>query len=304
MLTRRMLMNGAAAAMFGLGKSTPSRFPYPGRPVSSPGIGPSQGQVVRANTVIVFGPTGKVTGVFVYAAGTTPGAGNFPVAWISQATKDPYGNALPARTIVAYSASLGRMAAMDDGIVELSLSGWFNQAFIEAAGGPGVGAAMVFASGQKTSLDVAGQMELESSVASGLGVPRLSLADNVVLRSVGGTAANPTLITTDSPQAISVFSNGWSAIAGGSQFYELLSSGLVKLVLDVAPGTLTDGTTICNIPAPYRPATTTRVLTAGTRGGTAATNGPMVEILTSGSVQAFSMPAGTTQVHVNGDYAL
>lgn len=83
-----------AGSLFGLGKPQPSRFPYPGRPQPSPGVAPSPGIVVRANTVIVSGPSGTPVGVFVYQPGTTPALGNPPIASMTAATADPFGNAV------------------------------------------------------------------------------------------------------------------------------------------------------------------------------------------------------------------
>src|SRR5215831_8312493 len=82
----------ALGSLFGLGAGTPSRFPYPDRPQPAPGLGPGGGQNVRARTVIVFGPAGTVSGVFVYAPGTTPGPGNPPIAAMTASATDPFGN--------------------------------------------------------------------------------------------------------------------------------------------------------------------------------------------------------------------
>ena len=56
------------------------------------GVQPGSPGITIAHIIIVTGPGG---GVFIYAAGTQPGPGNPPVAWISNGTTDPYGNALP-----------------------------------------------------------------------------------------------------------------------------------------------------------------------------------------------------------------
>lgn len=80
-----------------------------------------------ARVVIVFGPAGTPVGVFVYATGTTPQLGNFPVAWLSASLVDPYGNVLPTQSgardfyisnilEMVYPASVP--AAPSNGIVE------------------------------------------------------------------------------------------------------------------------------------------------------------------------------------------
>jgi hypothetical protein len=89
MLRREVMKLGG---LFGLGAGTPSRFPYPDRPQPSPGLGPSAGQNIRARVVVVFGPAGSVSGVFVYSPGTTPGPGNPPIAAMSASATDPFGN--------------------------------------------------------------------------------------------------------------------------------------------------------------------------------------------------------------------
>lgn len=54
------------------------------------GVQPGTQSITIAHIIIVTGPGG---GVFIYSG--TPGTGNPPVAWISNGTTDPYGNALP-----------------------------------------------------------------------------------------------------------------------------------------------------------------------------------------------------------------
>lgn len=92
-------MGGGAVAGDGLVRplnAPPSRGLVPG---VQPGVSSA---IVIANYVIVFGPTGTPTGVFVYQPGTKPALGNPPVAWMTAASKDPYGNTLPATGIVSY----------------------------------------------------------------------------------------------------------------------------------------------------------------------------------------------------------
>jgi hypothetical protein len=78
----------AVGGLFGLGAGTPSRFPYEDRPQPSPGVGPSQGQNVRARIVTVFGANG---GIFVYSG--TPAKGNLIASTAATAGTDAFGNA-------------------------------------------------------------------------------------------------------------------------------------------------------------------------------------------------------------------
>jgi hypothetical protein len=78
------------------------------RPLNAPqagqvsyGIPPNSSGVIVARQVIVFGPAGNASGVFVYAPGTSPGLGNPPITWESSGLIDPFGNVLPSTTGVA-----------------------------------------------------------------------------------------------------------------------------------------------------------------------------------------------------------
>jgi len=62
-------------------------------PTGAPMAPGSQTGVIRAREVIVSGPNGAVVGVFVYAAGATPGAGTGPIASLTNQADDPFGNA-------------------------------------------------------------------------------------------------------------------------------------------------------------------------------------------------------------------
>lgn len=94
MIGRRALLKGAAMVAPGLGRSTPSRFPYKGRP-QQPGVGaPSQGQTIRARRIIV---SGEGDGVFVYSG--VPALGNPPIIYISAASADPFGNPVTPNSV-------------------------------------------------------------------------------------------------------------------------------------------------------------------------------------------------------------
>src|SRR5581483_1572653 len=60
-----------------------------------PGIQPGDSGLDLAQIVIIFGPSGTISGLFEYEPGTTPGLGNPPVVAITASTTDPYGNPLP-----------------------------------------------------------------------------------------------------------------------------------------------------------------------------------------------------------------
>jgi hypothetical protein len=81
----------------------PANAPY-GQQIY-PGVQPGVSAVQLANVVLVFGPTGSAVGVFVYAAGTTPGLGNPPVISITEASADPFGNTVSGGVTVGLPSS-------------------------------------------------------------------------------------------------------------------------------------------------------------------------------------------------------
>jgi hypothetical protein len=95
---------------WGLGRGTPSRFPYPGAVSTPAGVAPPGNVgVFRGKLVIVYGPSGTISGVFVYAPGTTPAKGNPPIAWMTGGTSDPYGNTV--------TPQIGSQASNGQGVV-------------------------------------------------------------------------------------------------------------------------------------------------------------------------------------------
>ena len=157
-----------------------------------------------------------------------------------------------------------------------------------------------------SNIDVAAVLQLQSQVFTGT-APKILLPGTTTLVSVGGTATDLTKINTDVWQNLAGFVNGWTA-GGNPPRCGIMPWGIgnnngVWMEGDFTPGTLTDSTQMCTVPVGYRPSTT-RNLWAGTRGGTASTNSPIVQVLASGVVQCESMPTGTTTVRVNGWYPL
>jgi hypothetical protein len=92
------------------------------RPLNAPpGITPSPGVqpgvssgVIFARYVIVFGPAGTVSGIFVYAPGTTPGPGNPPIYSFGNSTTDPYGNTTTPG-VIAYGTGGGYAGLVTQG---------------------------------------------------------------------------------------------------------------------------------------------------------------------------------------------
>lgn len=291
--------------------------------------GPGTFNNIQANTVVVFGPATNVVGLFEYAAGTIPALGNLPIAWISESTKDPFGNTLPggsfgAKDIVTYNKLTQTLAWLSQGSLNLVAITDF------APGGLGVQNGHLGISSPSTSnLDVSGAVELNSQLyAFGNGqAPEFKLDNGTVLifnqsgPAPGGTksaiwldngdgfihvrdaAGNPTGIASDTWTNVGNFQNGWTS--GGDCRTKLdATSNTVRIELELNPGTLTDSTHICTLGnAKYKP-NKTKNLWAGTRGGTAITNDAIIQVLTGGDIQCLSLPTGATSVRVNGVYSL
>jgi len=89
--------------MSGDGLVAPLNAPAAAIPV--PGVQPgTTGPFITAIYVIIYGPAGTPTGLFVYQPGTTPGPGNPPVLSVTEASADPYGNAVD-QGFVSYGAA-------------------------------------------------------------------------------------------------------------------------------------------------------------------------------------------------------
>lgn len=69
------------------------------------GVQPGVQSVEFARFLLVFGPSGAVSGVFVYQPGTTPGPGNPPVISITESATDPFGNTVDGGVTVGLPTS-------------------------------------------------------------------------------------------------------------------------------------------------------------------------------------------------------
>lgn len=275
--------------LFGLGAGTPSRFPYPDRPQPGQGVAPSSGAVFRGRLVLVFGPSGTVSGVFVYAPGTTPGAGNTPIAAMTASATDPFGNdvtpgdASSSGTIIAIGAapsggtpsfvqlapgnpasmliSSGDSAEATAGHIDSLISG----------GGAARNLNLRLTSPKVTGFpSAASQVLLTSEAADGSQAPAalLQATDGVnsaalevtptgtvvivgPFTSLFGSAARPSNIQTDVWHAAAVV-NGW---ASTTLKYKLTAFNSVRVLGVIDPAAQTS-TTFFTLPAGYRPATT------------------------------------------------
>lgn len=171
----------------GLGGTQP---PPPNAPGAITGAAVQAGvthNVVIANVVLVFAPSGPV-GVFVYAAGTTPGPGNYPIAAMTNQTTDPYGNAI--------HTGVGSYGGVNLAAVLTNASLLLQAAAGQIAGGYSGGlfsgpAGEIFASsGGTTSSDSLAQLTLKSANANSGTSAQIQTAAEVQL-NVGASATIP-----------------------------------------------------------------------------------------------------------------
>jgi hypothetical protein len=236
----------------------------------TPGVQPGVNQgVVIATRVIVVGPAGTVTGVFVYAPGTTPGPGNFPTAWMTTATTDPFGNVLPVAAVIGTTSIYAA-----DGV------------FFSTGGA--AGAAVVPNGSGGVNIQTTGGQYVDITTGP--------------FASVAGTAADPTIITTDT----------WHTPALGADFgyqsgaaklsYQLGIDNRVKLdgVVALSAGFANP---LFTIPAAYRPPGLVG-FSVGVFGAVVATGAPYCSITAAGAVQLTDVPAAATAVLMSGSYPL
>jgi hypothetical protein len=239
------------------------------RPLNAPpGITPAPGVqpgtttgVIFARYVIVFGPTGSVTGVFVYAAGTTPGPGNPPVISIGENTKDPYGNTV-VPGIIQYGSGGSYSGLVVQGgtsilqmVTQATASNVPPEVYAAAlnAGTATEYQVLTILSGEETATGGNAFINLFSQNANAttqafgeLGITGVNIIQwtanavnvNKPITATAGTAANPTSITTDTWHPL-------GAMAGGSGYtvnnarYQLTTDGRYEVDINLTAGAAT-----------------------------------------------------------------
>lgn len=147
-------------------------------PAGTP-MAPGSPNVVRARQVIVFGPSGAIVGIFVYAAGTTPGPGNPPVDSITRSSTDPWGNPVEP-DFVAYGSG-GAYSQLTDGVLNFfGSTGQFSPAQLRTLDVAGF---LDMVSGLVTGSDVAAEFTLQSQSAS-------SVTDGQAILNAGQFSVN------------------------------------------------------------------------------------------------------------------
>jgi hypothetical protein len=315
MLGRRELVKGAAG-MFGLGKPTPSRFPYASRPQPLPGVAPSSGQVSRVRLVIVSGPSGAIEGVFIYQPGTVPALGNPPIYSATAGTSDPFGN--PAKPQSTAYGTDGTFVQMLAGAPASLFIGSGDSAEATAArlltqvsgagvtrkivttlraprvSGEGVNAACsILLFSESADLTIPALLSMVVTDDAGVNTssynqtPTGFLFSNQPVTSTGGTPANPTLITTDTYHTIALL-NSWAAAGAPNRapVVQLQPNGKLWCggTLSSAAATAATWGSTAGLGSAYIPATRQSGFAAGATGNVAANRAPYVQLDTAGNL--------------------
>lgn len=238
-----------------------------------------------SGTDFLIGPAGE----FFYSG--VPALGNLFFSIAPAAGTDSFGNAYKGPGAFFYSGS------GDGGYIGLTKSGP-GQVFIQI-GNTAAGASPAFLELTANTLAIGwpgngGQVQLSS------GNPGFFTVASPMF-AVGGTPANPTLITTDSWTNFTLTAGSAGTDINGTSYppaYMLTPTGDVKLrgVLVTPGGGLPAGTTWATIPAAYRPATNIPVaLISNATAGTLA----HVYIRPNGNVQFDAALGGTFNMYLD-----
>jgi hypothetical protein len=176
-----------------------------------------------ARAVVIFGPTGSVLGVYVYAPGTTPAPGNPPIMSMGNSSVDLYGNAIHPG--ISSQIPGGNWVSLFQGQIEFQ-----------------GGSAISGTSGGNLAFQTAADFAF-------IGGPVLSETAS------GGTLANPTIITTDPGTVASAFGTDWGASGSGANgaVFQLQPNGWVNVAIDVKTTAAAPAAEVCAIPAGYAP---------------------------------------------------
>lgn len=140
MIWRRSFLGGMIAMTIpGAGGQQPPGQGAPRGQKTPPGVQPGTTGVDFARVVIVFGPSGAVNGVFIYQAGTKPGAGNGPVLSGTLSAKDFYGNAVQSGWVSYSSPGSAAWAQLLQGQLAINVTAsQSHPATVSAAGAGGI----------------------------------------------------------------------------------------------------------------------------------------------------------------------
>lgn len=241
--------------------------------------------------------TGEGQEIVIYAG--VPAANNVVASVCSANATDASGNALiaGATSYHEFASNNFQASSVGGGFVTFyksatGMNSWLNVGSLE-------GSTLTTGSGTANILWSPGGLIIGTLGIDANGVVQTPLAVNAAITATAGTAAAPTLITTDTGH-VATNANSWT----GTLTYELLSDGLIAWDgIVVPPAGVANPSSICAaVPAVYRP-TTDKNLTA-----VADTNASHVGaallckmVAATGQVQVYAATA-TQAVHISGSY--
>jgi hypothetical protein len=298
------------------------------------GVQPGTTGIDLAQVVIVFG-TGP--GVFVYTPGTIPGPGNPPQIAVTSSSTDPFGNPVPggsvARIIVQAASGTGPYAELTSsdpngnvGLLfpsrrpaenvasEINLQinnpGAANEFLITNITGPSITSQPDF-----VDIGLASSREDGSGFAAafyeycdinGIFYECLTIGNTgaAILAVASMAAQHPgaTVPTAETWQPASL-SNSWTARGAGfahPQFRLTPDASEIEVLGQISHAAITGSSVLFTISAPYP-------MPSAEIPGWAFANGTTFVPLnfeTSGAVEAFNLPAGTTQLAFHCTYPI
>jgi hypothetical protein len=254
-----------------------------------PGIQPGvSGAVVTAQYVIIFSQPGAQSGgMFVYSG--SPGPGNPPVFSVSNATEDPYGNAIApgiwAGQFGGQQAGLEVIGALGQLAFPTGLAVALAGGADSRLSGNGLGTITQFYSTQDAAGGGAGSdrvfMQMQDYLANGssatwflvyqddTGAAHDQAAGSwagVTLNTVGtivavqpGTGTSSANVAVNETWHTAALAAGWAASGGvAGLFYRLVPdgtfAGTVEVIADIINATATGNSVCFTLPAGYRPA--------------------------------------------------
>lgn len=287
-----------------------------------PGIQPGAlAAVIRAVLALIGGgPPGSISGVFVYDPAIA--AGDL-IASMTDSLTDPFGDTT-VKGVAAYVTAGGRLYAVGlntsgpgglPGVTVQNVASFPTTPagfYAESSAAGTIAEASVY-SGQSTAGDVAAQIIVLSQLGSGgvtgglvqmpagrvtLGnAPTVTVNDTTgAVTATRGSAATPTLLTTDVWNSLAI-GGSWTAAGTGVNgfFYRLLTTGDVLLAWEVNNNSATPGT-LGTLPAGYRPAGTVRLQSGWTGTGPTTYNdqfAPALQITSAGVITGVGLFVGT-----------
>lgn len=266
------------------------------------------------NTVIVAGPTGTITGFFVYSG--TPGPGNPPVgSWtIPGTTKDPFGNTISDSLVIGQQGNgQVRIVPGNPSFITFPVTGtWQTLPVITAVSSSS--ASLNIEGGSDTTGKDFVFMQLNSGIAgsgaqwfavyhdgnggnntqiegtfAGLQLPVVA-SMSAVAPGTGTSTTNPAGV--ESWHTATITGAGFSA-GTPAPSYKLYPDDTVSVGGQVSVTSGTTSGTIFTLPAAYRPSTTKKFALTFSAGTPATAGNCQATISSSGTVQLSAGPTGS-----------